>query len=45
LTDKGKQTTISLSQNKNENEKEQNEAQKNWTMMLTSLKKLLEESN
>ena len=45
LINKGNQTTISLSQNKNENKKEQSEAQKNWTMMLTSLKKLLEESD
>ncbi|MDQ6609324.1 MAG: hypothetical protein M3Y85_05845 [Bacteroidota bacterium] len=36
---------MSLSQNKNTSEREKEESEKNWKMMLTSLKKLLEESS
>ena len=45
LTEKGNQTMISLSQDNNANEKEKDHSQKNWMMMLSSLKKLLEEKN
>ena len=42
LTDKGKQTLVALSQDNNSNEKERDHSQKNWEMMLSSLKKVLE---
>ncbi len=42
LVDKGPQTLISLSQDNNANEKEREHSQKNWEMMLSGLKKLLE---
>lgn len=42
LTEKGKQTLVSLSQDNNANEKEREHSQKNWEMMLSGLKKLLE---
>ncbi|HEY8180798.1 MAG TPA: SRPBCC domain-containing protein [Thermoanaerobaculia bacterium] len=42
LVDKGKQTLVSLSQDNNANEKERDHSQKNWEMMLSGLKKLLE---
>jgi uncharacterized protein YndB with AHSA1/START domain len=42
LVDKGKQTLVSLSQDNNSNEKERDHSQKNWEMMLSGLKKLLE---
>ena len=45
LTEKGKQTIISLSQDNNATEKEKEHSEKNWMMMLDNLKKLLEETN
>ena len=39
---KGTQTLVSLSQDNNANEKEREHSQKNWEMMLSGLKKLLE---
>ncbi|MDQ6801158.1 MAG: SRPBCC domain-containing protein [Acidobacteriota bacterium] len=42
LTGKGTQTLVSLSQDNNANEKEREHSQKNWEMMLSGLKKLLE---
>jgi uncharacterized protein YndB with AHSA1/START domain len=42
LTDKGKQTLVALSQDNNANEKERDHSQKNWEMMLSGLKKVLE---
>lgn len=45
LSADGKQTTVTLSQNKNETEKAKEESQKNWKMMLDGLKKILEEKN
>ncbi len=42
LTPKGKQTVVALSQDNNANEKEMGESQKNWEMMLSSLKKVVE---
>jgi uncharacterized protein YndB with AHSA1/START domain len=42
LVDKGKQTLVSLSQDNNADEKERDHSQKNWEMMLSGLKKLLE---
>ena len=42
LVDKGKQTLVSLSQDNNTNEKERDHSQKNWEMMLSGLKKVLE---
>ena len=44
LADKGKQTLVSLSQDNNADEKERDHSQKNWEMMLSGLKKLLESS-
>jgi len=44
LTEKDKQTIISLTQDNNASEKEKNHSEKNWKMMLGSLKKLLEET-
>jgi len=43
LISNGKRTSISLKQDHNENEKSREESEKNWQMMLDSLKKLLEE--
>lgn len=40
---KDNQTLVSLTQDKNETEQDKEHSQKNWTMMLESLKKLLEE--
>ena len=45
LTEKDKQTAITLSQDNNANEKEREHSEKNWTTMLNDLKKLLEEKN
>lgn len=45
LSEDGKQTTVSLSQNKNETEKAKEESQKNWKIMLEGLKKALEEKS
>ena len=42
LIDKGKQTLVALSQDNNANEKERDHSQKNWEMMLSGLKKVLE---
>jgi uncharacterized protein YndB with AHSA1/START domain len=42
LTEKGQQTLVALSQDNNANEKERDHSQKNWEMMLSGLKKLLE---
>jgi uncharacterized protein YndB with AHSA1/START domain len=38
-------TFVSLTQDKNKTEEEKEHSQKNWTMMLEGLKKLLEEKN
>jgi len=42
LVDRGKQTLVSLSQDNNANEKERDHSQKNWELMLSGLKKVLE---
>jgi len=42
LTDKGKQTIVSLSQDNNSTQQAKEHSEKNWGMMLASLKKLLE---
>ena len=42
LVDKGKQTLVSLSQDNNADEKERDHSQKNWEMMLSGLKKVVE---
>jgi len=42
LVDRGQQTLVALSQDNNADEKEREHSQKNWEMMLTGLKKLLE---
>ena len=43
LSDKGKTTLLSLSQDNNDTEETKNHSEQNWKMMLESLKKLLEE--
>lgn len=43
LSGKDDQTTVALSQDKNATEEAREHSEKNWAMMLTSLKKLLEE--
>ena len=45
LEEKGKQTTVTLTQTNNADEKTKDHSEKNWKMMLASLKKLLEENN
>ena len=45
LEEKDKQTNITLTQDNNANEKDRDHSEKNWKMMLDSLKKLLEETN
>ena len=40
-----KQTIVTLSQDNNADEKTRDHSEKNWKMMLASLKKLLEETN
>lgn len=45
LAEKDRQTVVSLTQDNNANEKEKDHSEKNWKMMLGSLKKLLEETN
>jgi len=45
LAEKDDQTTVTLTQDNNENEKAKDHSEKNWKMMLTSLKKLLERDN
>ena len=42
LSEKGTQTFLSLSQDNNPTEKSREHSEKNWTMMLESLKTLLE---
>jgi len=42
LAGKGKETLVTLSQDNNANEKERDHSQKNWEMMLASLKKVVE---
>jgi uncharacterized protein YndB with AHSA1/START domain len=43
LSDEDNQTRVSLTQDKNATEEERADSEKNWGMMLTSLKKFLEE--
>jgi uncharacterized protein YndB with AHSA1/START domain len=45
LIEKDRQTTVTLTQNNNPDEKAKDHSEKNWKMMLASLKKLLEENN
>jgi len=45
LTEEDNQTTVTLTQDNNADEKTKDHSEKNWKMMLASLKKLLEESN
>ena len=44
LEERDKQTMVTLSQDNNANEKDKDHSEKNWKMMLSSLKKLLEEN-
>ena len=45
LSSKGRQTLVSLTQDNNTNEQERQHSQDNWKMMLTTLRKLLENSS
>ena len=45
LTERDNQTAVTLTQDNNADEKAKDHSEKNWKMMLGSLKKLLEESN
>jgi len=45
LEEKDKQTIVTLTQTNNADEKTKDHSEKNWKMMLASLKKLLEETN
>src|ERR1700722_1454680 len=45
LTGEGNQTLVSLSQDKNSTEKEREHSEKQWGMMLSSMKKLLEDGS
>ncbi|HKC36678.1 MAG TPA: SRPBCC domain-containing protein [Chitinophagaceae bacterium] len=45
LAENDKQTIITLAQDNNADEKTKDHSEKNWEMMLASLKKLLEETN
>jgi len=45
LEEKDKQTIVTLTQTNNADKKTKEHSEKNWKMMLTSLKKLLEEPN
>ena len=45
LSEKDKQTVVILTQDNNADEKAKEHSEKNWKMMLASLKKLLEENN
>ena len=45
LEEKDKQTIVTLTQNNNADEKTKDHSEKNWKMMLASLKKLLEDTN
>jgi hypothetical protein len=42
-TDSGQQSHVTLSQDNNETEAAQQHAEKNWSQMLSGLKKILEE--
>ena len=44
LAEKGDQTTVTLTQDNNADEKTKDHSEKNWKMMLASLKNLLEEN-
>ncbi len=44
IKEMGRQTQVTLMQDKNANEEARQHAKKNWAMMLTSLKKILEPS-
>ena len=43
LSEKGNQTHVSLSQDNNATEEAQKHSEKNWSMMLSGLKKILED--
>jgi len=45
IMEKEDKTTVSLTQDNNEDEKTKEHSEKNWKMMLASLKKLVEEIN
>ena len=45
LEEKDKQTIVTLTQTNNADEKTRDHSERNWKMMLTSLKKLLEATN
>ena len=45
LEEKDEQTNVTLTQDNNINEKDRDHSEKNWKMMLASLKKLLEETS
>ena len=45
LEEKDKQTIVTLTQTNNADEKTKDDSEKNWKMMLASLKKLLEETS
>ena len=45
LEEKDKQTIVTLTQTNNADEKTKDHSEKNWKMMLASLKKLLEDAN
>ena len=45
LEEKDKQTILTLTQTNNADEKTKDHSEKNWKMMLASLKKILEETN
>jgi uncharacterized protein YndB with AHSA1/START domain len=45
LTQKGENTLVSLSQDNNETEEAKHHAEKNWSSMLSGLKKVLEEKD
>jgi len=45
LQQKGNQTSVQLTQDKNETEEEKQHSQKNWEMMLTNLKKVVEKQH
>ncbi|MFA6150079.1 MAG: SRPBCC family protein [Chitinophagaceae bacterium] len=45
LSDSNDQTRVSLKQDKNKTEKDREDSEKNWNMMLQSLKELIEKDN
>lgn len=45
LSDSNDQTMVSLKQDKNKTEKDREDSEKNWNMMLQSLKELIEKDN